>query len=49
MDTINIELTTAEINYILNVIAQRPYTECYKLINKISDQIEHSKDQTTAK
>jgi len=35
-----IKLTIEEIRYILNVIASRPYGECYKLINKISEQID---------
>lgn len=33
-----IELTKDEINYLLNVIAQRPYAEVYKLIEKIQSQ-----------
>lgn len=33
-----LDLTNEEIHYILNVLAQRPYMECYKLIDKISRQ-----------
>lgn len=39
-----IELETNEVNYVLNCIANRPYNECYPIMNKIMDQVKQQSE-----
>jgi len=38
MKKITLEFTEEQINYILNAVAQRPYSECHALLAEIQKQ-----------
>lgn len=38
MKKFNLELTEEQINYVLNVVAQRPFAECHTILADIQSQ-----------
>ena len=40
MENKTLNLTVKEINYIITILSQRPYAECYAIIEKIKNECE---------
>ena len=47
MKKFKLELTEEQINYILNVVATRPFTECHLILSEIQKQAGSQVQQTT--
>lgn len=44
METFNLAVTTQELNYIMQVLVQRPYAECAAIVAKIQEQVSKPKE-----